>query len=78
MKSWFRQQNLHEVKAARKEQNQAKIVQVYTSCWFRLNLARNKRRFTYLNITGQRWHHNAQNEDRYRRDGTHFPAILLL
>lgn len=26
---------------------------------------------TYLNITGQRWHHNAQNKDRYRRDGTH-------
>lgn len=54
-----------------------------TASWSKSNLAQNKSenvQITYLNIAGQRWNHNAQNQDRYRRDWTHLPGspVILL
>lgn len=48
-----------------------------TACQSKSNMAQNKSRntqITYLNIAGQRWNHNAQKQDRYRRDWTHLPG----
>lgn len=48
-----------------------------TACKSKSNMAQNKSRntqITYLNIAGQRWNHNAQKQDRYRRDWTHLPG----
>lgn len=69
----FRFIHVSDEERTQSENTTAVLIQVRLT-WLRIN--QETFRVTYLNVSGQRWNHNAQNKDRYRRDRTHLPRIL--